>query len=305
MAGRGDATALQWFLRGRWQASLTLAMTFTLAALLPVLAGPLLLLCASLVALVVTQAGRRESLEVLVIAGVATALFTLDPSYALAFGLAAWLPGRLLGEGLLRRQDWSGVAWAALLLALGTLALTLWVIPGAQGEAFWQAQVARATASVVKDLGPVQRQMLGELARLMPALLASAMGLFWVLAALLASRWRDRLLAHPQPERSFRDWTVPGPVLWLFSAAVLSTWAVHGPLLWLAQNLVLLLGSFYLLQGLSLIHLWFAARAWPRAALVAFYVVLVLLSQVLLLTSFLGLLDRIFHLRERISARRS
>ncbi|MBU2817308.1 DUF2232 domain-containing protein, partial [Acidithiobacillus ferrooxidans] len=108
MAVQPGGGVLRWFLSGRWQAGVSIAVLFSAAGLIPFLAGPLLLNCVALVALVTLQAGRRESLEVLVIAGIASALFTLNPWYGVAFALVAWLPGRLLGEGLQWDVGWGG-----------------------------------------------------------------------------------------------------------------------------------------------------------------------------------------------------
>ena len=296
---------LRWFLSGRWQAGVSTAVLFSLAGRVPFLAGLLLLNCVALVALVTLQAGRKESLEVLLIAGVASALFMLNPWYGVAFALVAWLPGRLLGEGLRWDAEWDGVVWVIIGLSLVVLVLSLWVIPQGAGPSFWQTQIAHLLAPARKDLSSTQRQMLGEMARLMPGILATGLTILWALAALLASRWRERLQGVAAPQRVFRDWVLPDALIWLLVATLLGVGLLHGGALWPVQNLAILIGGFYLLQGLSLVHLWFALRGWPLFALVAFYVGVILLSQLLLVISVLGVLDRVFHLRQRFVRSRS
>ena len=304
MAVQPEGGVLRWFLSGRWQAGVSIAVLFSASGLIPFLAVPLLLNCVALVALVTLQAGRKESLEVLVIAGIASALFTLNPWYGVAFALVAWLPGRLLGEGLQWDVGWGGVVWVVIGLSLLTLVLLLWAIPQGTGPGFWQAQMGHLLAPARKDLSATQRQVLGDMVRLMPGILAAVMALLWALAAVMASRWRERFQGIVVPQRVFRDWVLPEWLIWLPVVTGLGFFLPHGSA-WPVQNLAILVGGLYLLQGLSLVHLWFASRGWPLIALAAFYIGLILLSQFLLVVSVLGILDRVFHLRRRLAGPRS
>ncbi|MBN6740359.1 DUF2232 domain-containing protein [Acidithiobacillus ferrivorans] len=305
MAAQTEGGVLRWFLSGRWQAGISIAVLFSAAGLVPFLAAPLLLNCVALVALVTLQAGRKESFEVLLIAGVAAALFTLNPWYGVAFALVAWLPGRLLGEGLQWDVQWGGVVWVVIGLSLLALALSLWVIPRGVGPAFWQTQMEHLLAPARKELSTTQRQVLGDMTRLMPGILAAGMALLWTLAALMASRWRERFQGVLVPQRVFRDWVLPDQLIWLLVATLLGISLLHGNALWPVQNLAILVGGLYLLQGLSFMHLWFASRGWPLFVLTAFYIGLILLSQLLLVIAVLGIVDRVFHLRQRLASSRS
>ena len=305
MAAQTEGGVLRWFLSGRWQAGISIAVLFSAAGLVPFLAGPLLLNCVALVALVTLQAGRKESFEVLLIAGVASALFTLNPWYGVAFALVAWLPGRLLGEALQWDLQWGGVVWVTIGLSVLALVLALWVIPQGVGPAFWQTQMEHLLAPARKELSATQRQILADMTRLMPGILAAGMALLWTLAALLASRWRERFQGILVPQRVFRDWVLPDRLIWLLAVTLLGISLLHGNALWPVQNLAILVGGLYLLQGLSFVHLWFASRGWPMIALAAFYIGLILLSQFVLVVAVLGIVDRVFHLRQRFVGSRS
>lgn len=305
MTAQPQGGVLRWFLSGRWQAGLSIAVLFSLAGLVPFLAAPLFLNCVALVALVTVQAGRKESLEVLVIAGIASMLFTLNPWFGLMFVLVAWLSGRLLGEGLRWDTQWSGVVWVLMGLSLLTLVLMLWVVPLGAGPGFWQNQMMQMLKPLSAEISKAQMAAVLRMAPLLPGIAAAGLVLLWMLAALLASRWLERYQGLERPQRVYGNLELPGWLIWLVVATLLGVSLLHGPWAWPLQNLGLLLGTWYLLQGLSFVHLWFAARGWPAMALVGLYIVLILLSQLLLVLSVLGVLDRVFHLRHRLLRPRS
>jgi uncharacterized protein YybS (DUF2232 family) len=107
------------------------------------------------------------------------------------------------------------------------------------------------------------------------------------------------------PLRVFGTLQLPDWLIWVLIATLVGISLLHGGWAWPVQNLALVVGAWYLLQGLSFVHLWFAAKSWPMLALVAFYIGLILLSQLLLVISVLGVLDRVFHLRQRLLGSRS
>lgn len=305
MAGQPQGGVLRWFLSGRWQAGLSIAVLFSLAGVVPFLAAPLLLNCVALVALVTLQAGRKESLEVLVIAGVASALFTFNPWFGLMFMLMVWLPGRLLGEGLHWDAQWQGVVWVLVGLSLLTLILALWALPWGAGPDFWQTQLTQMLEPLHNEISKAQMTAVLRMAPLLPGILSAVLVLLWALSALLASRWYERYQGLEAPQRVYGNLELPGILIWVLIGAFLGISLVHGALAWPLQNLALLAGTWYLLQGLSFVHLWFAGKGWPLLALIGFYVVLILLSQLLLVVSLLGILDRVFHLRHRLLGSRS
>ncbi|MBU2840639.1 DUF2232 domain-containing protein [Acidithiobacillus thiooxidans] len=305
MTAQPQGGVLRWFLSGRWQAGLSIAVLFSLAGLVPFLAAPLFLNCVALVALVTIQAGRKESLEVLVIAGIASMLFTFNPWFGVIFALVAWLPGRLLGEGLHWDTQWSGVVWVLIGLSLLILVLMLWVVPLGAGPDFWQTQMTQMLKPLAKEISKVQMEAVLRMAPLLPGIMAAGLVLLWTLAALLASRWYERYQGLDRPQRVYGSLELPGMLIWLVVATLLGISLLHGALAWPLQNLALLVGTWYLLQGLSFVHLWFAAKGWPTIALLGLYIALILLSQLLLVLSVLGILDRVFHLRQRLLRPRS
>ncbi|MFA7495254.1 MAG: DUF2232 domain-containing protein [Acidithiobacillus sp.] len=305
MTAQTQGGVLRWFLSGRWQASISIAVLFSIAGLVPFLAAPLLLNCMALIALVTVQAGRKESVEVLVIAGIASALFTLNPWFGVVFALVAWLPGRLLGEGLHWDTQWSGVVWVIIALSLVTLVLALWVVPLGAGPAFWQTQMQLMLGPVRSEISKSQIAAVLRMSPLLPGIMSAGLILLWTLAALLASRWYERYQGAQTPLRLFGTLQLPDWLIWVLIATLVGISLLHGGWAWPVQNLALVVGAWYLLQGLSFVHLWFAAKSWPMLALVAFYIGLILLSQLLLVISVLGVLDRVFHLRQRLLGSRS
>ncbi|MGC8467062.1 MAG: DUF2232 domain-containing protein [Acidithiobacillus sp.] len=291
---------LGWFLSGRWQASAAVVLLFALARLLPVLALPLLINVVALLALVTMQAGRRESLEVLAIATVGVGIVTWSPAFALAFVLLGWLPGRLIGEGLLWREDWRGLLWALAVLGALCLVVTLWVLPGATGPEYWQSQFGTLLKPLADRLSAQQKEAIDLVVPFTPGVVSLAVVLMGTVAGVLASRWRERLQGDLRVRRPFSTLVLPAWWIWPFLLATAASLVLTGLSLWWVENLTLFLSAFYLLQGLSLVHLWFALRSWPAWGLVVFYLGLILLSQLALPVMLLGILDRFFSWHGRL-----
>lgn len=291
---------LGWFLSGRWQASAVVVLLFALARLLPVLALPLLINVVALLALVTMQAGRRESLEVLAIATVGVGIVTWSPAFALAFVLLGWLPGRLIGEGLLWREDWRGLLWALAVLGVLCLVVTLWVLPGATGPEYWQSQFGTLLKPLADRLSAQQKEAIDLVVPFTPGVVSLAVVLMGTVAGVLASRWRERLHGDLRVRRPFSTLVLPAWWIWPFLLATAASLVLTDLSLWWLENLTLFLSAFYLLQGLSLVHLWFALRSWPAWGLVVFYLGLILLSQLALPVMLLGILDRFFSWHGRL-----
>ncbi len=291
----GQPAFLRWFLSGRWRAGLAVTLTFGAAIFLPILLLPLWIGLLAMIALITVQAGRRESLEVLLICGIAIGILSWKPQMAFFFAVAVWLPGRILGEAL-RFRGWSTTLWALAAMGAALLAVCLWGLPQGMGPLFWQKELLQAVQPLRTDLTLQQLHAVKLSAPYIPGMLGLLLLLAGSMAAALASRWKGMLEAGSTPAaRQFRNLEVPGGWIWALVAVLAAGLILTGQAAWACQNLVLFLGGFYLLQGLSLVHLWLAVRGWPAWSLVVFYLLMVLLSQLVLPVTLLGILDRFFH----------
>ncbi len=299
----GQSTFLRWFLSGRWRAGLAVTLVFGAAIFLPILLLPLWVGLLAMIALVTVQAGRRESLEVLLISGTAIGVLSWKPQMAILFAVAAWLPGRILGEGL-RFRGWSTTLWALAAMGSALLAVCLWILPQGMGAVFWQKELLQAVQPLRSDISLQQFRAVRLSAPYIPGMLGLLLLLAGNMAAALASRWKETLEtgSAPPPARRFQNLEVPEGLIWALAAVLAGGLMLPGQAAWACQNLVLFLGGFYLLQGLSLIHLWIAIRGWPAWSLLVFYLVMVLLSQLVLPVTILGILDRFFHWHGRLAS---
>jgi hypothetical protein len=270
-----------------------------MAALFPL---PLLGLASAATAALVTQAqGWRVALADCSIAlGLLLALTLVTGGEWLAIGLGAaltWLVS--VGLGALRRS-------AALTLAVqvavltGLAGVTAFALMVKDEQGYWAAVIRefaeRATAAGM-DLGPVE-SLLG-LAGLMTGVVAASAVLTAVVALVLGSWWASQLGAGDVvPEfQALRMGRVIGALALLAVALSLTGWRST------ADDLGLVLGAGFALQGLAVAHWQAAHRRWPRWWSLVLYGPMLLLPALagaaLLLLAVVGVVDNGWSLRRR------
>jgi hypothetical protein len=222
--------------------------------------------------------------------------------YWLGLGLGAalaWSVALLLG-GLRRRSSLvlpvqvavlAGVAGA---LAFNTLA--------ADPLAHWEQvirELARRAATAGVDLGPTEPLL--ATASVMTGVVAASAVASAVAALVLGSWWASQLgVGEATSEfQVLRMGAVIGALTVLVAAACLTDWRA------IADDLLVVLGAGFAVQGLAVLHWHGTRRGWPRAWVLALYLPMVLLPAIaaaeLLALAALGVADNAYSLR-RIGA---
>ncbi len=295
-------------MHGRSSAVLVAAVTAVLFWLFP----PFLIVSGAVVALVTLRQGAIAGVQLIALAGLATAsllwLALGEPWLMLGVLLACWLPLWLLAlvlrATLSLARTFQAAAFMGFLsvagfyLALGDPAIW-W---GAVLDQWKQKLVALTSSAQTLDSATLD-QVLALLKEWVPFLPGQAVStlLLFILMALMLGRWWQAVLFNPGGFRSeFHQLRLGQPLavlaLVLFGLAVGSGWP---PLI----NLMLVLGMLYTVQGIALVHAvafkWQLSPAW----LLLFYLLLIpLLSQWVMA---LGVVDAWADFRNRIRPRLS
>lgn len=276
-------------MKGRGQAILVAA----LAALVPLL----MWLSGAVLALVTLRRGVREGLLVLAGTTVVPALlltFSGAPQQVLAPLLELWLPVLLVAWWL--RVSVSLRQALQLCAALGALAVTGFYLLLPEPAAYWGAQFAQ----VERVLGPEAAgapelvQLRAQLLPLMTGLWASSLMLL-VIGSLLLGRWWQALLYLPGGFRQEFHGLRLDPRLAVVALVLWIASAFTGP--GLINDLGLVLGGIFVLQGLSLVHAVVGGRGWSGAWLVPVYGLLPFAFQLVMAA---GLADALFNWRRRL-----
>jgi hypothetical protein len=268
-----------------------------MAALFPM---PLLAVAsAAIVALTAMRLGWRMALvdvaAAVVVVGILTALaqgFWLQISIGAA---VTWAVAVLLGQ---LRETGSlnlAVQCAVLLGIIGTLAFT---VLNPDPQAYWE-DVLRDLAQRARDagleIGPAD--LLPAAAEFMTGMM-SASAVASALAALFLACWWAGDMSRVEFGTEFRQLRM-GRVLGLL-AGVFGVLALAG-LRPSVDDLLLVLGTGFVIQGLAVIHWHGAQRNWPRGWALFLYLPLALLPALaaaeLLVLALLGLVDNGYRLR--------
>jgi hypothetical protein len=274
-------------------------------AMLAVLAASMLPLLgwfgAAVLALVALRRGLSEGLLVAAGAGAALAvlyqLLTGMPQLVLRPVVELWLPVLLLAFWLRRTVSLSStLRLAAALGAAGVLALYL-AYPDQQ--AFWQPLLER-TEQAVAGSPESSDAWAAFTERFAPVLTG-----LWVLSieatvvlALLMGRWLQSLLYYPGGfRREFHGLNLGRPMAVAVAVLLLAAvFAGHG----VVYDLALVAGGAFALQALALAHATVAAKGRSRGWLLALYVLLPLLFELMVVV---GIADAAFDWRRRLLAR--
>jgi hypothetical protein len=283
-------------MRGRFQAVLVMV----LAAILPVLN----IFSGAALALVTLRKGSQEGMLNLLIATCLLIILAvlLFGSTWLAIGLLGtfWLPLWLL-SGVLRHTIALAVTLQlALLLAL--LALLGGILAIDDSAAWGRPLLEHLLEPLLQQLqlSDLQRNAIEAMLAPFSLGLFIANGLLSVLLSLLLGRWWQSLLFNPGGfGAEFRELRL-GRQLALPAALVFA-----GVLLWqwpLLANLIPLLLVIYTLQGTALAHAIIRRARLARGWLVGFYLLLLLLPQILVLVCLLSIVDAWADFRVRIKS---
>ncbi len=295
----------RFILRGPSQAALVMATS----ALLAMILMPFSWLSAAALILVVLHENKEVALRATAIASVAVLVMSWmifgTPLLAIGYLLFLWIPAGLIAYVL--RQSVSLVLSLQLLTVLGLVIVTgLYLLFPSMGET-WRETFEQILQPALEQAGtqvdPVQLDNLLKLfARAVIGLLAIVV-VFNILMALFIGRWWQAGLFNPGGlSREFNELRL-GKVFALVTALFLIANAfINND--WVLSSMLLMV-SMTLVQGIAIMHGVIAKRQLSRGWMFGFYVLLLLIPQVMIILTVMGLLDAWVDIRKKISPRLS
>lgn len=287
----------RFILGGILPAVLVMVATTVVGMLAPPLTLLIMYASGAALALYSLDKGARAGALVMIGATVALSLMAglLGGGQALAVTmLLQWFPV-WFAAWLLRASR--SLAWtllgSTLLVALAVTAIYLMVgDPAAWWREQLQAMVDKLAASPELKAGTEHLQpLVDHLPGVMTGLVASGL-LLATLISLLLGRWWQSLVVHPGGLRQEFHALRLGQAVSVAALALLGvTFVARGAAGALVEQWLILLLVPFVVAGLAVIHALFDARGWKRGWLVAIYVLMSLVPQVLMLVAAIGWVD--------------
>lgn len=291
----------QFVMRGYPQAALVAAASALLSLLLPLFG----LVSGAVIALFTLRRGVREGALMGALAtlgvGILGALSLGSPWPALGTLAILWFPVWGLAALLRVSRSLSLTVAAAGIIGV-LLVLMIRVLVSDPAEA-WMGLMAPFREALSRD-GVVEPQaaeaLFASVARWMTGAFGAALVLQWLLGLFLG-RWWQALLYNPGGfGAEFRDLRLHRAIGIVGLAALVVVGLVRGP--GLVADLLIVLMSLYLLQGLAVAHHLHRARGLSPAWLFALYLLLmVFMPHAALVIACLGLVDIWVDLRVRLA----
>ncbi len=294
-------------LRGPSQAVLVTVGTAVLAMMLP----PLSVLSGAAVALVTLCNGPRSGAMVMLGSTAFVALMAWlslgNVLPGVVFLAVLWLPLWVLGWVLREMRSLAlAITVTGVLGILGVLAI--YAIVG-DVSAWWQQILMAMFEPAMEASGPLaDREMvepiLADLSRVMTGIAAAGVSLNVLMCLFLARAWQAQLY-NPGGFRSEFHALHLGQRLALVSLGFIALWLLPlGVVSHMAGQIVIVILSLYVIQGLALLHSIVAQRGLRVAWLVVLYLVMLfIMPHLVVLVAVMGLVDTWADFRRRLAAK--
>ena len=291
---------------GRWQAVLITTASGVISLLLPWLGGMLNYLAAAVVALVTLHVGMLPGLQVMVIATTVTVLVYqlvgVQAVVGLVMVLLLWLPCWIASAILLQTRDLGQALRAATLFGV----CLLLVVFGIYGDpAPWWLQQLQVVGSTLEEAGVpfpslTEPELQQDVAALLTGVVLASL-VIGVIASLLLGRWWQAILVHPGgfQEEFYRLRLGYATGLVTLGVMVMAR-LTQGTFSDFSAQLAMILLVPYLLVGLAIIHSLLKQTNRGKGWLLAIYILLAVLPQVMLLLAAGGLMDTWIDFRRRL-----
>jgi hypothetical protein len=287
---------LKWALAYRWRVVL-LTVALAVSQLTAPFASALLVLCG------LAKSPRQALLSAVAATGVLALL-------AVIAGGQIWeAPATLVGWTMVIGMAWLVQRFGSLNIALqlaSLLAVVVIVVWGLflpdPGSTF-EPQVHEWLSPLISQ-GTLQAdpELIRRMAELMPGIMVSAILATQIISLALGRYWHGLLLGNDQFGTEFRQYRVGRIVGLISTAGLLAGLFWQGPN---AGSLIMVTGSVFLVQGLSVAHAVVKESGLGRAPLIIMYLALVFAAQLAIpLVLAVGLVDNWLDLRGRLFSRK-
>ena len=277
-------------------------------AVLSLALPPFNILSGAAVALVTLRHGMQAGVVLMagatLVVGLLAAFSLGNPAPALMFLTALWLPLWMLAS--LLRASRSLPLTLMLAGGLGLLGVLVVYLLLDDVAGWWHGILLQIFNPVMDEAGLADRDAilaaLESVSRVMTGVMAAGMVLNAIICLFLARGWQAQLFNPGGFREEFQQLrmgrSLSGITLLLVLLYVLQIGAISS----MAADMLIVLLSLYMLQGLALAHAVVAMKQLHIAWLIGLYVVaFVVLPQLMLAVAAVGLLDTWVDLRQRVA----
>ncbi len=294
-----------YIMRGRMQAVVAVAVFMLLSFVLP----PLSILSASAVSLVSLRGGQREGM--ITIMGAALAVGILgqgllgSSGFVVAYALGFWLPVWIFAV-LLRVSGQLGFT-LEVGLGLGLVAIVAIYLFGSDPAVMWQERLGMILEPLAAnpppgvELGQIETSI-QAVSHYMTGILVTGTIVSLVLA-MLVGRWWQAMLYNPGGFREeFLSLRPRSAVAYIFLGVFLLAGMENGLLSEGMRNACILGFFFYLIIGVSVVHVLISATRMKGILLPAMYILMFFVPWALLPVALAGYTDAWMNWRARVLA---
>jgi len=291
-------------LRGQNQAILVAVATGVLAMMMP----PLSLLSGAAVALTTLRSGMRSGAVVMLgstafVAGL-TWLSLGNVLPALMFLAVLWLPLWVLGWVLRETRSLALTTIAASVLGIVGIIATYLILGDVSS---WWKEVLLTMAEPAMEVGgplepEVVEQAMASMSKVMTGVAAAGFMLNTIMCLYLARGWQAQLFNPGGFSSEFHELRFGVKAAMVSMAVIVLSMVPLGGISNVATEIMIVVLSLYVIQGLAMIHAVIAIRKMHAAWLIGVYMVtFFILPQLMVVVALLGLVDTWVDFRQRAS----
>ena len=280
-----------YILRGRLQAIGIISFLTIISLLMPALSY---MISGLPIALVTLRRGGAVGIHVISGSFLLTLLLTyvvgVIPQVAMAFAVGVWLP--IWCASLVLRVTESQGMMALAAAGIGFLFILFMHLYFGDVTAWWKSWLEQLIQSNLSSaVGEQYEQILNVVTPMMNAIMAAAI-MFSIIVTTLLGRWWQSLLFNPggfRPE--FYALKLPRTLCYLTLLAVVALLLIGEQQQSILRDLLVLIIFLYMFQGLAAVHRVVHRRMLSVTWLGLMYCLLVLLPQMILFISCIGMVD--------------
>ena len=252
------------------------------------------LISGSVVALITLRKGMAFGLQTIIGSLLVLQLFSLlaglPLSLSLAYALVIWLPVWLSSTSLRLSELQGLLLLTAALLAISLIVVTYLVVDDV--AAWWKEWLNIMLEKAVPPDELVRYQdALKPAAQLINAMMIVGLMLNIIMSVLCGRWWQSRLFNEGAFRREFYALRLPVMMLPVSGLIVILMFIVPAPWHGMLRDILIVMIFMYLIQGISSVHRNVGKYKLSTGWLIAMYVMLIVLPQIGLFISCLGMTD--------------
>ena len=293
-----------YIMKGRTQAILVASSLALLSMLFP----PISVVSSAAVSLVTLRRGANEGLYILLIACLSAALLGLfllgNFQFALAYGLALWLPVWLISIVLREGKHLSVAINIAVLLGVAIIAGFYLIV--SDPAIFWSSILSQMAQPMIEAAGSsdVSLEQIQQSIQAFSHFMTGGIvvgGIYGLLFGLFLARWWQSTLYNPG---GFREEYLTLKVNTLVASgsifvAVIGAFTT-GTIAELCWNISIVLVVLYTFVGTAILHTAFSVMKSKRFMVPFLYITLILVPHMIAIVVIVGLVDAWLDLRSKI-----